>query len=57
MTGRMQVRMGTGPFGPEWVVTCPEHGVVTWVQRLWETDHVLAMNHAIGHVRNEHPAN
>ena len=56
MTGRMKVRMGAGPFGPEWVVTCPEHGEIAWVQRCdgSDLDHVLAMIHAVGHVRNEH---
>ena len=57
MTGRMQVRQEVGPFGPEWVVTCPEHGEITWV---WICDmpgcldHRNAMNHAIGHFRDEH---
>ena len=54
VTGRMRVRLVAGPFGPEWVVTCPEHGAVAWVQDIWDTDHTAAMNHAVWHVRNEH---
>lgn len=56
MTGRMKVRQEDGPFGPEWVVTCPEHGVVARLQRCDRggLDHRNAMNHAIWHFRNEH---
>lgn len=54
MTGRMRVRMGSGPFGPEWVVACPEHGAIAWVQHIWDADHRDAMNIAVGHVRDEH---
>lgn len=56
MTGRMRVRLEVGPFGPEWVVTCPEHGVIALVQSCFPEclDHADAMNHAVWHVRNKH---